>query len=403
MEKKIKRLFIMAITLVFAVNCFAQQALVASSDITSPVINKDNTVTFKIYAPKAVKVEVQGDFLTPIKRKTSFGYMDGPGIAEMKEGENGIWEYTTPSPLSSELYSYSFILDGQKIPDPNNVYQVRDIASITNIFIIGDGRADNYKVQNVPHGNVAKVWYSSPTLGMEQRRMTIYTPAGYEDSNKKYPVLYLLHGAGGDENSWMELGRASQIFDNLIAQGKAQPMIVVMPNGNGIQQAAPGEAPDGMVKPQFMNSKTLEGSVEKAFPDIMKYVETHYRTINDKANRAICGLSMGGLHSLYISTLYPDKFDYVGLFSAAINRENKGENADVYENLEQKLTVQFKDAPKLYWIGIGSTDFLYEDNVQYRKLLDEKGYKYTYLETDGGHIWRNWRVYLAEFAQKTFK
>lgn len=161
-------------------------------------------------------------------------------------------------------------------------------------------------VCEVPHGTVSKVWYPSPTLGMERRRMTVYTPAGYEDSNKQYPVLYLLHGAGGDENAWSELGRAIQIFDNLIAQGKAEPMIVVMPNGNAAQEAVPGEYPNSMYKPSFANPKTMEGSFEKAFPDIMKYVESHYRTINDKNHRAIAGLSMGGFHSLYISANNPD-------------------------------------------------------------------------------------------------
>lgn len=398
-----KKVYIVIMALFLAINGFAQQALFDGTDIISPVINEDNTVSFKLYAPKGVKVQIQGDFLPPTTKKTAFGEMESPGVVDMIKGTNGVWEYTTPKPLSSELYSYSFILDGQKIPDPNNVYQVRDIASITNIFIVGGGIADNYMAQDVPHGDVAKVWYGSPTLGFKQRRMTIYTPPGYADSNKKYPVLYLLHGAGGDENAWMELGRASQILDNLIAQGKIKPMIVVMPNGNGSQQAAPGESSDGMVKPQFMNSKTMEGSIEKAFPDVMNYVERHYRTINNKDNRAICGLSMGGFHSLYISALYPDKFGYVGLFSAAISRQNKGANTDVYDNLEQKLSVQFKNAPKLYWIGMGVTDFLYEDNLKYRKLLDEKGYKYTYVETEGGHIWRNWRIYLTEFTPQIFR
>lgn len=147
----------------------------------------------------------------------------------------------------------------------------------------------------------------------------------------------------------------------------------------------------------------MEGSIEKAFPDIIKYVEKHYRTYTDKKHRAICGLSMGGFHSLYISALYPDMFGYVGLFSAAIHKDNKGPNADVYQNLEQKLAKQFQHAPELYWIGIGKTDFLYNDNVSYRKLLDEKGYKYTYMETGEGHIWRNWRIYLSEFTPLLFK
>ena len=182
-------------------------------------------------------------------------------------------------------------------------------------------------------------------------------------------------------------------------------MIVVMPNGNGGQRAAPGEAADGMPKPQFMNPKMMDGAIEKAFPDVMKYVEKNYRVKTDKNSRAICGLSMGGFHSLYISAYYPNKFGYVGLFSAATSKQasKEGQLSDVYQNLEQKLAVQFKNAPKLYWIGIGKTDFLYKDNQEYRSLLDKHGYKYTYMETNGGHIWRNWRVYLTEITPLLFK
>ncbi|MCI1647624.1 MAG: alpha/beta hydrolase-fold protein [Bacteroides sp.] len=381
---------------------FSQQALWNNSDIISPQINDDNTVTFRIQAPKASKVEIQGDFILPHKAETPDGTFNVARTAELKEGKDGIWEYTSDK-LPSELYSYSFIVNGQKMNDPNNVYQVRDVASISSIFLIDNGVADNYMVQDVPHGNLSKIWYASPTLGMRQRRMTVYTPAGYDTGNKKYPVLYLLHGAGGDENSWSELGRAAQILDNLIAQGKAKPMIVVMPNGNASQQAAPGIAPNSMVKPVLMLPKMMEGSIEKAFPDVMKYVEKHYRTLKNKGGRAICGLSMGGFQSLYISARYPDKFDYVGLFSAAINKQSKGENDDVYDNLDTKLATQFKNAPKLYWIGIGKDDFLYKDNASFRKKLDEKEYPYTYMETEGGHIWRNWRTYLTTFTQKLFK
>lgn len=382
-------------------NAFAQQALWNNTDIISPKINADKSVTFRIKAPKAIKIEVEGDFLSPQKIETPFGVMEGTGKSELKETKDGVWEYTS-APLASELYNYSFIVDGQKMNDPNNVYLVRDVSTVTNYFLIPEGRADGYSVQNVPHGNLSKVWYASPTLGMKQRRMTVYTPAEYYNTTKKYPVLYLLHGAGGDENSWSELGRAAQILDNLIAQGKAKPMIVVMPNGNGSEEAAPSEAPNSMVKPTMMVPKMMDGSIEKAFPDVMKYVEKHYRTLSDKKGRAICGLSMGGFHSLYISALYPDKFDYVGLFSAAIHAQSKGENTDVYDNMDRKLATQFGKAPKLYWIGIGKTDFLYKDNTDFRKKLDEKHYPYTYMETDGGHIWRNWRIYLTEFAQKLF-
>ncbi len=166
------------------------------------------------------------------------------------------------------MYSYTFIVDGLRINDPSNVYTIRDVASVTNVFIIGGDRADLYKIADVPHGTVSKVWYDSPALGM-QRRLTVYTPAGYEKGNKRYPVFYLLHGMGGDENAWSELGRATQILDNLIAQGKAEPMIVVMTNGNAALQAAPGESSLGYAAPSIQLPKTMEGSFETAFPDVV--------------------------------------------------------------------------------------------------------------------------------------
>ncbi len=380
---------------------FAQQALWGVAPVVSPEIHNDHTVTFRLKAPKAVKVQVTGDFLPTQKVKTAFGEFDGPGVADLKEGENGVWEYTTPEPLEPELYSYSFLVDGLKMMDPSNVYMIRDVASVTNIFIIGGGRADLYQVNNVPHGTVSRVWYNSPTLGME-RRMTVYTPAGYETSGKRYPVFYLLHGMGGDEEAWIALGRTSQILDNLIAQGKAEPMIVVMTNGNASQEAAPGESQNGLVPPAMNLPKTMDGSFEAAFPDVVKFVDKTYRTKANKKNRAIAGLSMGGYHSLHISKQYPDMFDYVGLFSAAIMPDKKVQSP-IYEDFDQKLKVQFSKKPALYWIGIGNTDFLYKANADFRKMLDEKGYKYTYYETSGGHIWKNWRIYLTEFAPLLFK
>ena len=247
----------------------------------------------------------------------------------------------------------------------------------------------------------SRIWYDSPALGLE-RRMTVYTPAGYETSGKRYPVLYLLHGMGGDEEAWISLGRTAQILDNLIAQGKAKPMIVVMPNGNASQEAAPGESSRGMVPPTMQLPKTMEGSYEQAFPEIVKFIDKNYRTIKSKSGRAIAGLSMGGFHSLHISKQYPDMFNYIGLFSAAI-MPNKEVSSPIYENMGGKLKVQFDKNPALYWIAIGKTDFLYKANEEYRKLLDEKGYKYTYYESDEGHIWKNWRIYLTEFVPMLFR
>lgn len=378
----------------------AQQALWGGSEIISPEVHPDNTVTFRLSAPKAVKVQVTGDFLPTEKMQTPYGEFDAPGTADLVE-KNGVWEYTTPSPLAPELYSYTMLVDGLKINDPSNVYRIRDVKSVTDVFIIPGERADLYSVNDVPHGTVSKVWYNSPTLGMD-RRLTVYTPAGYETSGRRYPVLYLLHGMGGDENAWTELGRAAQILDNLIAEGKAEPMIVVMTNGNADLQAAPGESSLGFTPPSMQLPKTMEGSFETHFPDVVNFIDKNYRTVKSKKGRAIAGLSMGGFHSMHISKEYPDMFDYVGLFSAAIMPGNDVKSP-IYEDIEGKLQTQFRKNPALYWIAIGDKDFLYQANVDYRKMLDDKGYKYTYYETPEGHIWKNWRIYLTEFVPQLFK
>lgn len=396
-----KRISSLVIALLLCTLSFAQQALWGGAPVVSPEIHDNNTVTFRLKAPKAVKVQVTGDFLPTQKIQIPFGEFDGPGVVDLKEGKDGVWEYTTPQALNPELYSYSFIVDDLKMMDPSNVYMIRDVASVTNVFIVGGDRADLYKVNKVPHGTVSRVWYNSPTLGMD-RRLTVYTPAGYETSGKRYPVFYLLHGMGGDEEAWIALGRTSQILDNLIAQGKAKPMIVVMTNGNAAQEAAPGESSLGLISPNMQLPKTMEGSFETAFPDVVKFIDKNYRTIKDKQDRAIAGLSMGGFHSMHISKQYPDLFNYVGLFSAAI-MPNKDVTSPVYDDLEGKLKTQFSKKPALYWIAIGETDFLYKANEDYRKMLDERGYKYTYYETGEGHIWKNWRIYLTEFVPLLFK
>lgn len=384
-----------------AVSATAQQALWGIPTIISPEVRGDKTVTFRLNAPAAGRVQVTGDFLPTEKIKTPFGEFDGPGYADLKKNGKGVWEFTTTAPLDPELYSYTFVVDSLKMTDPSNVYQIRDVGSVTNVFIIPGGRGDLYSVNDVPHGTVSKVWYKSPSLGMD-RRLTVYTPAGYEGGKDRYPVLYLLHGMGGDENAWSELGRAAQILDNLIAQGKAQPMIVVMPNGNASQQAAPGETSEGLKAPTTQLPKTMDGSFEASFPEMVNFIDSNYRTIPQKASRAIAGLSMGGFHSLHISKEYPDMFDYVGLFSAAI-LPNQSVQSPIYADSDAKLKRQFDRKPALYWIAIGDKDFLYDANSQFRKTLDAKGYPYEYLETGDGHIWKNWRIYLSEFAPKLFR
>ena len=378
----------------------AQQALWGGAPIVSPEVNEDKTVTFRFMAPKADSVFVTGDFLPTEKVKTPFGEADAPINALMTRDDKGLWTYTSDK-LASDLYSYSFIVDGLKVSDPNNVYMIRDVASITDVFIVGGGKADLYSVNEVPHGTVARRWYNSPGNEMT-RRLTIYTPSGYEEGKTKYPVLYLLHGMGGDEEAWIALGRTSQILDNLIAQGKAEPMIVVMPNGNVAQQAAPGESPKGLYKPTFQLPHTMDGKYEETFMDIINFVESNYRVQKDKAHRAIAGLSMGGYHSLHISRYYPNTFDYVGLFSAAILPDQKFESK-VYNDIDGTLKKQVENGYKLYWIGIGKTDFLYQSSIDFRAKLDSIGMKYTYVESEGGHIWKNWRDYLVDFVPLLFK
>lgn len=378
---------------VFAITLQAQENLQFGQrkEIISPEIHADNSVTFRLLAPNAKSVSITGDFLT-----SEGGVTNGK---KLTKDADGVWSFTT-HPLPSELYTYSFVVDGLQMNDPNNVYYRRDVASTLNVLLIGGGKADLYKVNNVPHGTVSKRWYYSE--GNEKdRRITIYTPPGYENSETSYPVLYLLHGMGGDEEAWATLGRATQIIDNLIAQGKAKPMIIVMPNGNVAQEAAPGESSKGFYKPQFQLPNTMDGKCEETFKDIINFIDDNYRTIKNKSGRAIAGLSMGGYHSLHISRYYPNTFDYVGLFSAAII-PNENVHSKVYENFDGTLRNQKNNGLKLYWIAIGTDDFLYKANTEYRNKLDKMGMNYIYRESDGGHTWRNWRIYLSEFLPMLF-
>ncbi len=371
-----------------AMNSVAQQQLGQRARVQSPVVNADGTVTFNFYSPSAQRVSVSGDF-DEIRNQR----------LEMTKQENGVWTVTTKA-LNPELYSYSLSVDGQRFVDPANSYVNRDISTLSNIFIVtksDDDKGHLYSVNDVPHGTLSRVWYDSPTLG-QQRRMTVYLPAAY-DGKKVFPVMYLLHGHGGDETAWGDLGRASQIMDNLIAEGKCVPMIVVMPNGNPTCNAAPGWWHEGMYTPDgnAFNQRGAKASMEESFMDIVNYVDSHYKTIKKRSGRAVTGLSMGGGHTFGISRLYPETFDYYGLQSAA---------ARVQQNdakFNEQMTRLFSSKPKLFWIAIGKEDFLIQQNNGLRQYLDEHKYPYEYYENDGGHIWRNWRIYLTMFAQKIFR
>ena len=383
-----KRLLSIVCCTLMAASSFGQQALGQRPRVKSPVVNSDGSVTFNFYDPSAQQVSVTGDF-DEIRSRT----------LPMTKQANGVWTVTT-SPLAPELYSYSLTVDGQRFIDPANSYVNRDISTLSNIFIVtksNDDKGHLYQPNNVAHGTLSRVWYDSPTLG-QQRRMTVYLPAAY-DGKRSFPVLYLLHGHGGDETAWGDLGRTSQIMDNLIAEGKATPMIVVMPNGNPTCNAAPGWWHEGMYTPDgnAFNRRGAKATMEESFMDIVNYVDAHYKTIRKREGRAVTGLSMGGGHTFGISRLYPDVFDYYGLQSAAARMQAGNAQFD------EQMARLFASKPRLYWIAIGKEDFLLQMNNDLRKYLDAHHYTYEYYENDGGHIWRNWRIYLTMFAQKIFK
>ena len=360
-------------------------------------VNPDRTITFTYPAPDAKSVQVCGNFFQ-LENGTF-----GEGIAQMAKNADGLWTYTTV-PTKSELYRYEFIIDGNYTIDAAAPYTIRDGEVLRNVFVVPGEVGDLTMVQDVPHGTVSKIWY--PTALGYDRRMSVYTPYGYEASgSKRYPVLYLLHGGGGDENEWLNLGRAAQIMDNLIAAGKTVPMIVVMPNSHVGMSAAPGENSrgyDGAKSSRMV--RTEPNAYEATFGDVMSFIEKTYRTIPDRAHRAICGLSMGGGHTCVISANYPDKFGYVGLFSAAVsNYPADRATSEMTRDFDKKLAKLFSYKP-FYYIAIGDEDFLYQANKSYREtLLDPHGYPYTYKESDCGHVWKNWRHYLTDFSQYLFK
>lgn len=410
-------------------------------------INSDNSVTITYIDPNAEEVKVQGTFL---KKNNSIipmaGMFSKDGKAKMTDSGDGIWTYTS-QPLDSELYWYNFIVDDDSVRyNKRNKNTTRDIATTYNYFIIKGGIADSYVDATGEKGILKYVWYPSKLNGMSKRRMAVYLPYGYTSSSHKYPVLYLLHGSGGDETSWADCGRLTQIMDNLIAQGLCRPMIVVMPNGNVDLAAAPGSDPDNPdVKPSGKNTNSMLGKFEKSFvPEIVTYIDKNYRTIPDKHHRAIAGLSLGGLHTLYTSLNNPETFDYVGLFSAQTSNAlgDKGvgnlksigeswnqlkqalpfigggsvdrkitnitggqsdENLAIYENIDGKLKAFYESDPKLVYIAVGKDDFTKKLNDNLRKKLDKGDYPYVYNESDGGHTWSNWRKYIVDYLPRLFK
>lgn len=374
----------------------ARPAFRMPARIISPEILPDNKVTFRLYSKDASKVTVSGE------------WQSGSGVSEeLVRNDTGMFSLTV-GPLKPELYGYTLTADGVRTIDPNNVQVRRDGFNYQSFFIVPGPESDLYfQKSGVPHGTVSKIWYRSSVLDMD-RRVYVYTPPGYEGGTNKYPVFYLLHGAGGDEDAWTNMGRAAQIMDNLIAQGKARPMIVVMTNGNANQAGAQNEVPvlaspqgQGMAGYQRLAGKFEEHLVK----DVVPFIEKNYRAMTGMGNRAIAGLSMGGGHTQTITGNNPGLFGYIGVFSMGIM--NMGPQNPDAAKLEQeritKLEALKKSGYKLYWIACGKDDFVYKGVVTLRETLDKVGLKYVYRESTGGHTWANWRIYLSEFAPMLFK
>ena len=409
MKKNIRKSFVTFVTILLAaVTAFSQEparpaaapaarpAFRMPPRIVSPEILPDNMVTFRVYAKDASKITVSGEW------QAGFGASEA-----LVRNDTGLFSLTV-GPLKPELYGYTFSVDGVRGIDQSNVQVRRDGSNYQSFFIVPGPESDLYLNKNgVPHGTVTKVWYKSAVLNMD-RRVYVYTPAGYEGGTKKYPVFYLFHGAGGDEDAWTNMGRAAEIMDNLIARGKAVPMIVVMTNGNANQAGAQNEvAPFASTGEQGMAAyQRLAGKFEEHLvKDVVPFIEKNYRTMTGMSNRAIAGLSMGGGHTQTITNNNPGMFGYIGVFSMGIM--NMGPPNPDAAKIEQeritKLEALKKSGYKLYWIGCGKDDFVYKGVVTLRETLDKVGLKYTYRESTGGHTWANWRIYLSEFAPLLFK
>lgn len=348
------------------------------AQVKSPEI-KGDSVTFRLNANYATVVNLYGNWLP--------GFTD---VIPMKKGADGIWETTIALP-EPEIYTYNFIVDGVSVNDPVNFMVQRDGTRYLNMLMVPGERTANYN-ETAHRGTVSYKWYDSNILGIN-RRLTVYTPYGYETSGKKYPVLYLLHGAGGDEEAWSSMGRAAQILDNLIEQGKAEPMIVVMPNGNPNQQAAQTM---GLPTTEFnwREPANANAYVRSLCEEIVPFIQKQYRVIAKPEKRAIAGLSMGGGHTIAASQLYPSMFDYICPLSMGANPTE--------ESIKQLQGLK-KDGYRLYWLACGNTDFLFERAKALDQTLTEQGLKHTFFVSEGGHTWANWRLYLNTFAPLLFK
>ena len=358
--------------------------------VVSPELSQD-AVTFRFAAPKARIVSVSASWM---------GYRSEP----MKQGPDGIWTWTAPLP-EPELYTYTFQVDGVTVLDPANVFVVRDGARYMNAVLIPGGYADAY-AQSAAPGNLEQVWYHSAENDMV-RRLYVYTPACYDRNDKKtqYPVLYLLHGGGGDEDAWATLGRTCQILDNLIAQGKAKPMFVVMPNGNPNQYAA--QTLGIPVKTDIRQYASGFDNYSSLTADIVPFIEKTYPVIKNRKGRAVAGLSMGGGQSFFIAFRNVDLFSSVGIFSSGLIGANAIGGAPF--DGEAIIPGLYSQPAKfnrfdVIYLSCGEEDNRIDGMKDFKAKLDGKGYKGVVWEQyPGGHEWKVWRRNLASFVQLLFK
>lgn len=382
--KKISRtasLVILVIALFTSVTSAQEISRQRGPQFTSPEIGDDNRVTFKAHSQNANSILLYGS------------WMDYGETAELKKGAEDIWSITV-GPLEPSMYHYNFIVDGVSAIDPKNGHALRDGSRYASMLIVPGEGSEIFEVNEVPHGSLAKVWYNSPSLEL-YRRMYVYTPPGYESSKKKYPVFYLFHGGGGDEDAWTSLGRANYILDNLIARKKAKPMIIVMTNGNALQTSSLRTKP-GTPEITREDYQKMRGKFEKSLvEDVIPFIEKKYRVKASKENRAIAGLSMGGGHTITATTEYPDVFGYIGVFSSGIFQPDS--------NTESRFLALKKSGYNKYWVACGKDDFVMESNKRLLETLKKLEMEHEYYESTGGHSWANWRNYLSKFAPMLFR
>jgi enterochelin esterase-like enzyme len=358
--------------------------------VTSPEVAPDHHISLRLLAPKAQEVALSSTDIFGMARQQS-----------MTKDENGVWEIII-GPIEPGAYRYNFNVDGVSVMDPRSPSVSESNGNAWSMVYVPG--ADFMETKDVPHGAVAGVTYYSKSLS-RFRRMHVYTPPGYEINSQKYPIFYLLHGAGDSDDSWTSIGRAGFIIDNLIAAKKAKPMVIVMPAGHTGPFSFERPAAGAARIPDF-NDDFVKDFVE----DVMPYAETHYRVIRDRQHRAIAGLSMGGAHTLNIAVRHADEFAYVGVFSSGIFGiapiTGPGSAPAAGPTWEQQHASEL-DSPKkdwkLFWFSTGKDDGLLNTTKATVELFQKHGYHAEFHESAGAHTWINWREYLNEFAPQLFQ